>query len=141
MRARVAPEVILKPSQITSQPISTSATQWLPVPITTSPVMKACNQPPIRIQRPRTLPGAWRCKTIATHSAQPACSDGKAASWLVRPPRPLGAEASPPHHPSPDVRASTSAYPPKSRGGAVGSSRYATRAMTVLITSALRAGV
>jgi hypothetical protein len=115
----VAPEVSSNPSQITSHPISTSATQWLPVPITTSPVMKACAQPAIRIQRY----GAWRCSTIATHSAQPACRDGKAASWFVRPPRPLGAEASPPHHPSPDVSASTSAYPPKSRGGAVGSRR------------------
>jgi len=109
----------VKPSQITSHPISTSATQWLPVPITTSPVITACSQPPIRIQRR----GAWRWSTSATHSAHPACSDGKAASWLVRPPSPLGAEASPPHHPSPDVSASTSAYPPKSRGGAVGSRR------------------
>jgi len=123
MRAPVAPEVILKPSQITSQPISTSATQWLPVPTTTSPVMKAWSQPPIRIHLPQRLTGAWRCTTIATHSAQPACSDGNAASWLVRPPRPLGAEASPPHHPSPEVSASTSAYPPKNRGGAVGSNR------------------
>jgi len=47
----VAPEVSSKPSQITSHPISTSATQWLPVPTTTSPVMKACAQPAIRIQR------------------------------------------------------------------------------------------
>jgi hypothetical protein len=115
--------VILKPIQITSHPISTSTTQWLPVPMTTSPVIRACSQPPIRIHRPQPVAGAWRCSTIATHNAQPACSDGKAASWLVRPPSPLGAEASPPHHPSPDVSASTSAYPPNSRGGAVGSSR------------------
>ncbi len=38
-------EVSLKPSQITSQPTSTSATQWLPVPMTTRPVMIACTQP------------------------------------------------------------------------------------------------
>ncbi len=99
--------------------MKTSATQWLPVPTTTSPVIKACIQPPIRIHR-RV---AFFCSTIATHNAQPACRDGKAASWLVMPPRPFGAEASPPHHPSPDVSASTSAYPPKSRGGAVGRKR------------------
>jgi hypothetical protein len=43
---------------MTSQPISTSATQWLPVPMTTSPVMNACAQPPRRIQRPLRLSGA-----------------------------------------------------------------------------------
>jgi hypothetical protein len=43
---------------MTSQPISTSATQWLPVPMTTRPVMSACAQPPIRIQRPRRFVGA-----------------------------------------------------------------------------------
>ena len=54
--APVAPEVILKPSQITSHPISTSTTQWLPVPTTTSPVIRACSQPPIRIQRRGGVP-------------------------------------------------------------------------------------
>ena len=77
---------------------------------------------------------------MATHSAHPAWSDGNAASWLVSPPKPLGAEASPPHHPSPEVSASTSAYPPNNRGGAVGSRRYATSAMTVATTKARRAG-
>ena len=112
----MAPEVSSKPSQITSHPISTSATQWLPVPTTTSPVMKACAQPAIRIQRY----GACRCSTIATHSAQPACIDGNAASSLVSPPRPRGAEASAPHQPSAACRLSTSTYPLMKRGGAVG---------------------
>ncbi len=89
---------------MTSQPTNTSAVQWLPVPITTRPVTIACTQPSDRTQRRL----ACFCTTIATQKAQPACSDGKAASWLVRPPRPLGADASPPHQPSADVRASTS---------------------------------
>ena len=39
----MAPDVSSKPSQITSHPISTSTTQWLPVPTTTKP---APTQPP-----------------------------------------------------------------------------------------------
>ena len=63
-----------------------------------------------------------RKTTQAHHSAQPTCSDGIAASSLVRPPRPLGALASLPHQPLPDVVASTSTYPGSIRGGAIGSS-------------------
>ena len=59
--------------------------------------------------------------TQATQTAQPTCSDGIAASWLVRAPSPRGALASPPHQPTLEVEASVSTKPGSIRGGAIGS--------------------
>jgi hypothetical protein len=61
-----------------------------------------------------------------------------AASSLVSPPKPLGALASLPHQPLPDVVASTSTYPGSIRGGAIGSSTKPVRPVAVARTSALR---
>ncbi len=79
-----------------------------------------------------------RSTTQATHTAQPTCSDGIAASWLVRKPSPCGALASLPHQPSCDVVASVSTYLGSILGGAMGSSVNPTRPMALAATSALR---
>jgi len=108
-----------QPVPTTSQPATASSTQWLPVPTTTIAVTIAWVQPNARAAR---FDVALRTAS-ATHSAHPACSEGNAASWLVNPPSPRGAEASEPHQPSAELRARTSTYPPVSRGGAIGSRR------------------
>ena len=84
-----------------SQPTTASSTQWLPVPTTTSAVTAAWAQPNARAAR---FGVALRIAS-ATHSAHPACRDGNAASWLVNPPRPRGADASAPHQPSAELQA------------------------------------
>ena len=68
------------PTSTTSQPTTASSIQWLPVPTITTAVMTAYAQPEAR--RIRLLVTSWMA--IATHSAQPAWSDGNAASSLVR---------------------------------------------------------
>ena len=79
-----------RPPATTTQPPTASSTQWLPVPTITSAVMIACVQPS-GAQRGR-LRWPRAAAPSATHSAQPACMDGNAASWLVSQPIPCGAE-------------------------------------------------
>ncbi len=76
--------------------------------------------------------------TQATQTAQPTCSEGIAASWLVSAPIPLGALASPPHQPLPAVVASVSTNPGSIRGGAIGSRVNPTSPIALAITRALR---
>ncbi len=103
----------------TAQPATTSSTQWLPVPTTTTAVTRACVQASAATARRRVT---W-VTARATHSAHPACMLGNAASWLVSQPRPWGADASPPHQPAAECTASRSVQPSISRGGAVGMAR------------------
>ena len=72
--------------------------------------------------------------TQAHHSAQPTCSDGMAANWLVKLPTPRGALASVLHHPAPAYCAIVSTKPGSIRGGASGNTMWPSNARPVSAT-------
>ncbi len=83
-------------------------------------------------------PRPYRHSTTPHHRAQPTCRLGMAANWLVSPPRPRGALASPPHQPYAEYCSMVSRKPYTSsrrRGGQVGRRVKPTRPMSVEVIS------
>ncbi|PRY25700.1 hypothetical protein CLV70_11266 [Pseudosporangium ferrugineum] len=88
------------PAVTTAIPATASRTQWFAVPTTATTVIAAYRPPRTRSSGPRI--------TQATQNAQPTCSDGIAASSLVRWPIPAGADACADHQPRSEVLARVS---------------------------------
>lgn len=108
------------------------------VPITTSVVSSGYATP--RALVAGVLP--YRQSITPHHSAQPTWRLGIAAYWLVMPPSPRGALASPPHQPYALKCAMVSVKPyagSSSRGGQVGSRVKPTRPSSVDAISQVRA--
>src|SRR5689334_2603839 len=83
------------PRTATPQPTRTSSVQWLPVTTTTTAVPAAY----VTASACSGFEAFAETTAHATHSAQPQCRDGIAASSLVNWPKPLGAEACADHQP------------------------------------------